>query len=505
MLGAAAEKQGVSGAVRRVRNRGGKAFLPAAGAVAFWVFAGLSAGLFLQAAQSSAPADAGAMAPGRAAEPPKGFVLLLTGNWQGQLQPCGCAEKQLGGIDRRTGLLESIPREQRLVLDSGPLVDGQGLQDDHKLDVFLASLNHLGYDAIALTGLELKRLEQRELDLSGCPAIVSCNVEPVKSLRGRVSCMVEKTLRVGERTLLCTALGLSEPYYADRRPTSADYPATLQNLQSACQAKGLDLRIASPDRYIVLLIGWANSEEFSKSLREFPGIDLVVSPGYSDEPEFCLDGGGGPARVTTGKLGKYLAQVEIPVDGAQDAKSWTMTRIAVEAHMPRDPVITGIIDEYQFKLMAEDLVADESRLPRRPLSEKNHFVGNESCGRSADCHPDIYQKWRSFKHGTAMATLQKPEVNREFDPECVVCHVVGMMYETGYRSMAKTAHLADVGCEACHGPGYLHEQAPQEEYRGPFMTCEECHAPEHSPNFLKERDAYFEKIKHWTEPRKYWK
>ena len=92
----------------------------------------------------------------------KGFTLLFSGNWAGNLEPCGCTQKQLGGIDRRTQTIKTIaPHAQAgLLLDAGPLVEQQDRQSQLKFETFLYSLKQLDYDAICLTPQEIILLQE---------------------------------------------------------------------------------------------------------------------------------------------------------------------------------------------------------------------------------------------------------------------------------------------------------------------------------------------------------
>lgn len=69
------------------------------------------------------------------------------------------------------------------------------------------------------------------------------------------------------------------------------------------------------------------------------------------------------------------------------------------------------------------------------------YVGSSKC---KICHKAEYEAWLKEKHSKAMDSL-KPEEQKKAD--CLACHT------TGYGKPAKPgADLADVGCEACHGP-----------------------------------------------------
>ena len=84
------------------------------------------------------------------------------------------------------------------------------------------------------------------------------------------------------------------------------------------------------------------------------------------------------------------------------------------------------------------------------------FVGDTQC---FTCHQAEWAVWSKSKHShayDALAKIAKHPTGRNFDGECIVCHTVGYEYQTGYLNEKTTAHLKNVQCEACHGPGNLH-------------------------------------------------
>ncbi len=440
-------------------------------------------------------------------QPPSGFVLLFTGNWLGQIEPCGCSEKQLGGIDRRNPILNAIPTSSRLLVDAGPLVDFDDkekqqsqAQSQLKFETFLFSLKHLKYDAICLSGDEL--LIKNEMKLSDhSPLVVTNMKEEAREKFGALG-YLEKTLVVGEHRLDCLVLSLAR----ELSSSAPDHQKKLLQLQESVTAvKGMlvsrqiDPEEAAPNKLIVVTMSEKN-KGLAEKLQQIPAIDVIVTLGAADEPEKC-ETKTGPVMVTTGRMGKYITRIDVPLTYAGESGQLYFKQIAIEEEFEKDPVIVSRIDDYQLQMQMEQLVEDETKIVRQSLEGGNRFVGNASCG-AADCHEEIYKKWREFRHGYALATLEK--VNRQYDPTCVACHTVGMAYESGYRSREKTPNLADVGCEMCHGPGEKHEQDVYEEYEVIFTSCEQCHDHESSPKFEKERVDYFKKIEHWTEPREYW-
>ncbi|MCZ6691204.1 MAG: multiheme c-type cytochrome [Planctomycetota bacterium] len=102
--------------------------------------------------------------------------------------------------------------------------------------------------------------------------------------------------------------------------------------------------------------------------------------------------------------------------------------------------------------------------------------------------------WKKTKHTLGLETLI--EKGREADPECVVCHVTGFTYVSGFSNAKATRHLGVIGCENCHGVGSLHRDNPASGFgwAGGEKACVGCHNPDNSPNF--DFSSYWDQIKH---------
>jgi hypothetical protein len=82
------------------------------------------------------------------------------------------------------------------------------------------------------------------------------------------------------------------------------------------------------------------------------------------------------------------------------------------------------------------------------------------------------------------------------DTSCVVCHVTGSGKSGGFIDLYRTAQLANVQCEACHGSGREHRLNPAaaKMAKAGVETCLVCHTKSNSPEF--DFASYWEKIKH---------
>ena len=95
-----------------------------------------------------------------------------------------------------------------------------------------------------------------------------------------------------------------------------------------------------------------------------------------------------------------------------------------------------------------------------------------------------FLQWMRTRHAKAFKTLLG--AHRHYYPKCVVCHVVGLGRETGYRIGEGETDRAGVGCEVCHGPGSAHLEAPSAATikRTPeAVLCIECHHGVHDDDF----------------------
>jgi hypothetical protein len=402
------------------------------------------------------------------------FTIFLTGNELGALKPCGCSGGQLGGLDRRPAILDTANEQKRLIIDTGSFVKTDGEQDLIKYNIIIEGLQQLGYDLV--------NLNQKDIEIGRNIAIL----DSIKSAFNVVSSYDPPDLNVPAkfttkfllkgRTVLLTVAAFD--------PESAPVEQISELFASPSGVPTLN----------ILLLNNNDPGTVESVADAAPSVDCVVCPSESDEPAVIGEPDKRPLTFSVGRFGRYICELRVtaPARLGQPLKL-AFKALPVDESLPKEESLLRLYADYQ------QIVKDRNLLDKHPrfgLPDGLEYAGSKSC---EPCHSYEYEKWNSNPHAKAYSTLEK--VGSQFDPECVICHVVGMDYESGFISRQETGHLADVGCESCHGPGSKHIlTAGETKLTEPKSTCLDCHTPEQSGDYAGNENVFMEKIKHWREP-----
>ena len=401
------------------------------------------------------------------------LTIFLTGNELGQLQPCGCSGVQLGGFDRRFTILNSVPESKRLIVDTGALVESDGEQDTIKFNIITLAMELLAYDLVNLTEKDIQMVKNIELS------------ESIGSLFNVISSQKIDDVNIpAQFTRKFLLKGKKVPI------TIASFdPATfvVKKIQSLFPFR------SDPGAVNILILKRCD-EKVIDSIAKTGFIDCLVCPAESDEPMVISDPNKRPLVISAGRFGKYVGKLEIRAAKNGDKKPVLgFSAIEVSEDLAQRQALTSLYKDYQ-QLVKESQLLEKN--PRFALPDGLEFLGSQSC---KTCHDYEYQQWSTKAHAHAYATLEK--VGSQYDPQCVLCHVVGMDYESGFVTEENTPHLKNVGCENCHGPGSEHVKNSGEiKTSEPTSSCIDCHTPENSADYAGNEQIYFEKIIHWREP-----
>ena len=390
--------------------------------------------------------------------------LVVSGDLRGEIKPCGCDEEgDMGGLQRRGSALSAWRSEhpELLYLDLGNNFPEPSAQGKLKLAVIQQALQQM-QPAAVLPGPHEWNYGQTSWD-PALPYLLS-NAQDLPWAK-----MIRRTIS-GDHWEIWGFVSPELLYQNENDPTTlvAASPGLLKQWQSQSgpDVKRLLLFRGSPTEadffvrsgwFERILVGSTNDDELNQ-VTEFvtPSVTLQMIP-------------------TKGQ-GLFHGDLSSPSLDIQ----WL--RRSTPDWEPLSPLFVAYDAEVKQLFL--------SGLQRMKQREKDSpFVGAASC---TTCHVEAHNTWEKSRHSHALATLAK--VGKDFDPECLQCHVVGLQQE-GYLSQQLTPQLANVQCENCHGPARQHLQNPlSHPPLDARQACVTCHVGSHSPNF--DFSTYWPKIQH---------
>jgi hypothetical protein len=218
--------------------------------------------------------------------------------------------------------------------------------------------------------------------------------------------------------------------------------------------------------------------------RKVDGIDVIVGGHHKQKLKVPYQAND-TYIVQAGEKGQYQGMLEITLasDGTKTAKN---TLVPLGEKIPNDPEVKAMID--QFNLSVTKLYAGGKK-----AEESGANLMSQSC---KECHSEEYAIWQKSDHAKAFATLVKR--SRQFNPDCLSCHTTRFEEPDGFNMELQQKELRNVQCDSCHGNSALHMNDPGSVPRKDpgKVTCVKCHTPYRCPDFEKNYQAEWEKIKH---------
>jgi hypothetical protein len=410
------------------------------------------------------------------------ITVFFTGYELGALKPCGCSGGQLGGLDRRSAVFNTVPEVQRLIIDTGSLVSSESEQDLIKFNIIIQAFDLLGYDLIHFNQHDLEIISNNFGSLDGYKSILNI-IAPSGPSDLDAQATFTQRFQLHEKIIDVTVATI------DVNSTPVEFIEGLYPSASEAESELPGYRVN------ILILNRCEPQLIRSIAENSPFVDCLICPSDSDEPHIVSDPNNSPLAFSVGRKGRHITKLEIDTSQINDRPKLTFKTQSVTEDLKQNQALINLYKDYQQIVKDRNLLED---YPRFTLPDGLRYAGSESCNV---CHQYAYIEWMTKPHASAFATLE--EVGSQYDPECVKCHVVGMDYESGFVSESKTPLMKDVGCEVCHGPGSKHNAYPHEinmPVSEPNSVCIDCHTPEHSDDYAGHEEEKLLLIKHWPEP-----
>jgi hypothetical protein len=482
------------------------------------------------------------------------LVLVVSGEQHGYLLPCGCSHPQKGGLERRYNLIEAL-RERGWPVDAVDLgnvpqiIAPAGLPNIQALIKYryaMKAMKAMDYTAVGVGEYEASMPLAKALDEYALnnekPRVVCANLkDPELKYPGETKAWQLAVPVKGSEVTLGVA-GLVGPSVRDqikKKDPSVEWTGSVPALNAVLK----EMNAAKVDLPVLLYMGSISQGQAGSSgeavacAEAFPQFPLIMALDDTDEPRsdplYATNPktGAKTMLVSVGHKGKYVGVVGVFRTGkaAQPFElKYQLVEMGEEFMTPKgketNQPIVKLMEEYTAELKRENYLGQYPQIPHpnqaTAKGKKPTYVGTDRC---TDCHKAAGDVWKKTPHHEAYQTLvdAKQPSNRQYDPECIVCHTVGFGYDGGFKTAAETAKLKNVGCESCHGPGSLHVNAPNnvalqlsmnpwkapagetEVAKGRRIRriddyCQKCHDPENDVNWSFERN--WPKIAHPSPP-----
>ena len=474
-------------------------------------------------------------------------TLVALSDWQGVLKPCGCTiDLQRGGVERIAAYLERLRAEDDsvvLVHAGALLTEDQSppprrvAQRNLRVATFARILDGLDVDAVAVSSPDLKRGGQsvrKAYADSRWPLVAT-------GWNGGLS-------RAVASRLVRTASGVRVGVLSIDRAAAVDPAGRVEVVGK--QAKALRAKGAQ----IVVLLSNLGLRSSRKLARKVAALDVVVIGGIPARSEALeaidRDGRDGATLIVYApRQGAYMAVVTLALNGdgrwrevgeylpdavrdlrerlaaqrleiermskgkqtvatvralpffekrmAETGRKLAMARAARDKTLPSGRLVayTSVAVVRQVARYNAEVARINETAAARPLPAKAGqatYVGHDVC---VACHLEVVPFAKTDLHYTAWKTLERLEKTRDLD--CVPCHSTGFG-QPGGSAFDNIGTFANVQCEACHGPGSKHVDAPGKGSSGHIVAspeatvCVGCHSPEHAPRFAF--DAYRKRL-----------
>jgi len=408
-------------------------------------------------------------------------AVVVSGDTEGWIVPCGCASKQFGGLPRRATYVKDMLRKGRVLLvDAGGAAAGTSAYDRAKFEAIARGEVVMGVAAHNIGASEAAMVPDALRDVArriGLP-LVSANV---RDRQGKLLGEAVRVVEIGGRRV--AVVGVLDPRYATDEievgpPQAAvlDALATIEN-DEPCDA--------------VVVLAYLPEESLRALAEMLPEVDLVVG-GPTGQPIQPTRVGPVLLASATNK-GKFLAA--FAPDANVGESRFTGRIVELDESFVDDGAQLANLKRFYEELGRRDFRPEETSfavaLPKT-MPPGFAVAGPKRC---AECHEEEYAVWRESKHRHAWDTLK--EKGAHVNPDCQRCHVTGYGMPGGFESLAQGDTRVDVACESCHGPSLAHceDETVHTAYYGQQKNhCESCHDRENSPEFSFE--TYWPKMRH---------
>ena len=456
---------------------------------------------------------------------PSSVAVVYAADQLGYLSPCGCSEHQLGGAARAAAFIEKTSQAApTLFIEGGNLLFSTlrpSVDEREQLQAKALALGRswewatagatrsfrLGpYDVSLGAGIAGQALPSEQLLESGriveiagskigllpLPA-ASIGAEDLRKKGAEVVIAVVQAPRLAEAIALADAAGADLALQAGvvDPVNDTEEAAMLGGRVPAFRVKDKGRGLLNMTLHLLpraSVPGLAVPETAEMRKARAADLDKVLA----SDSEHLATAQGSLRDLLELKVHDLTARRDelLKPQAPPSDRSWVdFTFVALDEQMTEDPEVRKIFEAYTVETGRKNLAAQKNKVCPAPAPGQLHYVGLDTC---RECHPDPAAVYEATQHRSAYQTLV--DKGRQYDIECIRCHVVGYDQPGGVCRLDQVGHLGGVQCESCHGMGSAHVDSAGDVTKIPvpkpgIETCLRCHTPDNDTRFSPEQFA----------------
>ena len=395
-------------------------------------------------------------------ESKESLKILFTGNINAELEPCGCRQFPLGGINHLHGLLSELNKKSEFIfVDSGDAFFKQNfpMLDEEESQVFRAK--NLA-TALSMTKLRLKVLGDQDLAF-GVDSLVNIMEGQSFDLLGtnlsspKLNLIKYKKYKFQKHTIYF--LGISSSKLFTNEYTSLkvhEHVKSIKNQISLLEKEGYN---KSNKYHHLILLSHSGMKEDKITAKKIPEIDWIIGSHSQNFTQKTVDVGS-TKLVQMLSRNHYIGDITFSKNSSEVTFSFHEVNQDLAQKVPNNP-LTKFVDSFQKKL--NQIQKSEQKRNSKILSSSNTETRIPTATTCMDCHDTQGTFWQKTAHSLAYKTLVKNDSENNLD--CLKCHSVFLGEKNGFNNVADMVISSNKPVDSSYWKEVFSKKGPDESIR----------------------------------------
>jgi len=303
----------------------------------------------------------------------KSAVILSTASVGGETITCGCQEKELGGLARRTSFVKTqrAKNPATIVVDAGDFGSHLDFEPWMRTEFQIDMMSKMGYDVVTPGPSEMMMGLEKELALyARAPQIkvVSANIVDKKTQKQ----LWDDFTVIDRGGVKFAVTGVTDPAAYNFKKTQGQVKSDdfdFKDIKTSLQ-RVIPQMHQQADVVVVLL--HTGSGDAKHLMEGVSGADAVIV-GHLPEYKFMPEVVAGTPLVQTGARGQYMGRLELTLNGHK-VVSHTGEAQALGETVAVDPEMDGFVKSFnkKYDAMAAKADAAKPKVTPKPIPQETN-------------------------------------------------------------------------------------------------------------------------------------